>query len=468
MTSINEKKINIILYTLFFLFNFSFIFFNGLVDLPMILILIILLIYKKKFNFPHNGEITFFLIFIVYLFIFSLTKIDLNSLSSFKTGFFFFRFFIYTLIFYVLAEKQFIRFNFNILIFLFLLLFIDTAIQLIMGKNTLGYEPILITRLSSFFKDELVLGSYIAKIYPIIIISYIFLSKKINFLKIVIFFLMSFFLIYLSGERTAFFSMIIFNFILFILFLKYKLIKAKELIYIFFFCALITLIPKIHSSFLQTEYCNNQEKKIKYSNYCNTNKDISLKPTPRISLNMLKENFDFNFSYCLSSKSKSKNTDINECHNKNPILNIFGFKIYYFYSIHHHDHALVALEMFFEKPFFGHGIKSFRFKCKDYQHVANPCSSHPHNHLLQFLAETGMVGTLFYLIFYFYFCFKFLLIFFKKQFNKSDLICSIIFITILINFSFLWPSGFLFSSWNANLIFLPIYFYFIFNKKIKI
>ena len=71
--------------------------------------------------------------------------------------------------------------------------------------------------------------------------------------------------------------------------------------------------------------------------------------------------------------------------------------------------GLTAIKMFKDKPILGHGVKTFRYNCKEepykidifdsYNYRLN-CGNHPHNTYIQLLAETGFVG--FGLIFFFF------------------------------------------------------------------
>ena len=69
------------------------------------------------------------------------------------------------------------------------------------------------------------------------------------------------------------------------------------------------------------------------------------------------------------------------------------------FSKTYEGHYNIALNMFKEKPLFGHGPKMFRFYCSKDENITkelldvNACSTHPHNFYAQFLAETGLVGT---------------------------------------------------------------------------
>ena len=82
------------------------------------------------------------------------------------------------------------------------------------------------------------------------------------------------------------------------------------------------------------------------------------------------------------------------------------------FSFIHQTHYSTAYRMFLDKPIFGHGIKMFRYLCKDYEYkpkkfIIDPfnnqtassygCSTHPHNTYMQILAETGLIGLLFLL-----------------------------------------------------------------------
>ena len=64
------------------------------------------------------------------------------------------------------------------------------------------------------------------------------------------------------------------------------------------------------------------------------------------------------------------------------------------FSKTYESHYKIALNMFKEKPFFGHGVKMFRDYCaKPENFVAtNECTTHPHNVYMQLLAETGLFG----------------------------------------------------------------------------
>ena len=89
-----------------------------------------------------------------------------NPMWSLKTAIFYFRYYIFSISIYYLIENKFIEFNklkFCLSI-TFLILILDLFIQYNTGKNILGFVA-KDNRYSSFFGDELILGSYMIKFF---------------------------------------------------------------------------------------------------------------------------------------------------------------------------------------------------------------------------------------------------------------------------------------------------------------
>ena len=54
--------------------------------------------------------------------------------------------------------------------------------------------------------------------------------------------------------------------------------------------------------------------------------------------------------------------------------------------------------MFLDEPIFGKGVKMFRYHCSDPKFKnKHSCTTHPHNTLIQILAELGIFGLFFLL-----------------------------------------------------------------------
>ena len=146
-------------------------------------------------------------------------------------------------------------------------------------------------------------------------------------------------------------------------------------------------------------------------------------------------------------KSRMINSTIGDLNKNNTI---------YFFSSGHEKHFNLALEIFKKNKIFGIGPNNFRKECEKDQYKSDKyiCTTHPHNFYLQILSETGIVGFLF-VIFFFYKIIIFGLSNFLKRNNLS--IC--IAIALFINFFPIAPTGNFFSSWLLNLNILPLLFF---------
>ena len=161
----------------------------------------------------HQNNFFLNILIVFWLYISTSALINDYSSLSLRPSLTFVRFilFSYVIIFLCKNNKNFYK-NFNIfLISALLILTLDGYIQFIFGKNMLGYEQIRPDRLSGLFIDELILGSFLSKFLPIIIFFYYenIKYKKIKILNLLIIATIIP-LIFLSGERAAFFMSILF------------------------------------------------------------------------------------------------------------------------------------------------------------------------------------------------------------------------------------------------------------------
>ena len=152
-----------------------------------------------------------------------------------KSIIFFFRYILYFVgVWYLLDKiedlKRLLLISLSLTI---LIIAVDAFYQYFTETNLLGYKKIVSHRLSGIFKDELILGSYLFRIYFIFLSLFIFLndlSQKKKF----IYFLNSWNPIwnlnFLSGERSAFLLFLFSNLILFIFL---KCLKLKSLLKFF-------------------------------------------------------------------------------------------------------------------------------------------------------------------------------------------------------------------------------------------
>jgi len=174
-------------------------------------------IYKNnKWIYFNNIFFKYFLIFYFYILVRSLFS---ESFHSIESAVFYIRFGIFALVvnFIINKDKFFLR-NFLLVLFLtFLILTIDSLIIIFSGKNLLLLNPYNKYRLSSFFYDNLKLGSFILRTTPLIIAIYFFLTKDYKLKNnLFIFFVSvsSFFIVLYSGERSSFILLILLSFII--------------------------------------------------------------------------------------------------------------------------------------------------------------------------------------------------------------------------------------------------------------
>ena len=397
------------------------------ISLSSIIFLFMVFIYKKFFYFKNIFSYIFFP-WCIYLIILSFNAED--KYLSFQSSLFYFRFGVFSiLIFYLLdCSQNFKKIFLYSMIFAFTLLMIDGFVQFYFGKNLIGI-PYSSNRISSFFGEEKILGSYLSRLFPILV-ALIFLNKissKTKIFLISIFFIGSDVLVYMSGERSAFFYLILSS-TLFILLLN-KLFYSRLL------ALIISTLIIVLLSFNNPAFKNRMiDKTINQINITN-------------SLN--------------SSDYKAQN-----------INRLFAF------SIQHEVLYISSLRIFNDNKFFGIGPKMFREICKKEKYIVrteldksiNGCQTSPHNYYLQLLSETGIFGTLPVLFFFIYLsynlikqsCYKIIL---KKHYLNNYQVALIVAMMITI-FPFV-PTGNFFNNYISIIHFIPMGFLIYSFKKNK-
>ena len=390
-----------------------------LLDFSLVLLSIIFIIRslnEKAYKFYLNKFSLIFLLFYFYiLFRYLFRESDYDSFNSIV---FYFRYGLYVLALYYFfikienLENLFLK---SVMFAISLLIF-DSLIQFFFGKNILGNEIIYNNRISSFFGNESILGSYLLKFLPFL---YLILIKNINDKKIFIYILLLIALtdvvIFLSGERASFVLMIVLT-IYFIF-----MLPNLRLIRLFIFCITLFTITVIFFN---------------------------------------KDNFAERYSRTINEIVKSENETNNLILNKSLINTKF-----YIISPTHHNYFLTSINMFKNNKIFGQGPRSYRYLCNEDRFKINrySCSTHPHNYYIQILAELGIVGFSFLLLFYIYVCTKILYILFTKNEKNIYKICILSF--FMIN---LWPltsTGNFFNNWISILIYLPFPFLLMSDSK---
>ncbi len=196
-----------------------------LADLAVSVSALIFLVYCikiKNFKYFNNKFVIFFFSFYLYLILNSFISYDI--FQSLEKSVFYFRFALFSLCFwYLLDVDKKILFHLLKVIFLcYFILNVDGYFQFFFKKNLFGYSLYQedLIRVSSFFNDELVLGSYLTRFFPLFCgLTFLFWNTIDKRLKILFFILntSTLVIIFLSGERAAFFLAILsYVFVIFI------------------------------------------------------------------------------------------------------------------------------------------------------------------------------------------------------------------------------------------------------------
>ena len=415
-TNFHNKLINLSS-ILFVLIPLSLISGPFIPDLSLVIItinFILLTIINKKYEIFNSKFLAFFFLFCLLITIVSFFSLNTSSIQS---GLFYFRFGLFSLAGYILinVKKDLLKYTLYLLLFIYFMLFIDSIYQYKFSENFLGFKYIDPNfRITSFFGKDEILGSFSVRLLPLTFFLIIFIFDKSIIKKRILFtslLIISSIIILMSGERTSF--ALLFLLMLFLFISSFNLRK-------------LLIFPIIASLIIFTMIISKSDK----------------------------------------IKNRMIDTTINQLglSEKSERLVLFS-KIY-------EGHYLIALNMFKEKPIFGHGPKMFRFYCsKEENFVAdNACTTHPHNFYAQILAETGLVGFLFLLTIFIYILFLFLKNFYFQIKYKKQLISDLglcLLSSYFITFFPILPSGNFFNNWLSIIIYYPLGFliYIIKNNK---
>lgn len=379
--------------------------------------------YLEYINQKFTIIFTLFYLYMVFRYIFRSELYDYHSVL------FYFRFWLYVLsIYYLLYLFKRLKFIFlTSLISVILLLSIDTLIQFLFGKNLLLMIPNEAHRLTSFFGDEQILGSFMVRLLPLILIYFFSVNmNKQNIVLIVTLYILALITIFLSGEKAAILLSFLLSLCIFLLlkdFIKLKLFIGMAVISVIIFSTILTFNKEIRQRlFVET-----------YNEMFNFNKGIN------------QEFEDFNLR------------------NKN-----FTNKFYIF-SGYHNTLILTAVKMFESNKFFGVGPRAYKHLCQDKRFNINKfsCTTHPHNLYLQILSELGILGLFFLVLMYFYFIYKFILVLKKINKNNKDYRIGLVYIMFIVNFWPLIPTGNFYNNWFSIVIFLPFSFLLLERKQEK-
>ncbi len=394
--------------TLFCLIPFFLITGSFLSDLSISLIAVLFVIYcikNKNFSYFKKKYFYFFIIFWCYLVLNSL--INNFNINNFATSLVYSRYgiFIIAVVSLLKFKDNFIKYFFYCILICFTILILDGFLQYFTGENILGWQKT--TRISSFFGEEKILGSYLSRIWPIFFgISILIFNQKNNklFILLIFIFILSEALIFLSGDRSAFFYINLSA--IFIILFSQNLLKLR------LFTLLASILLLLFISLINP-----------------------------------------------SAKERVFNQTVDQ-------MNLTGSEqdIIYIFSKQHTHLYITAYRMFLDNKILGVGLKNFRNYCgnEKYEESKLSCSTHPHNTYIQILAETGIIGFFFIIIALYYFC-KYIIKHIRFKFNASQYfndfeICILSGIAI-----YLWPfipTGSFFTNWLTIIMIINFTFFF--------
>ncbi len=428
-----KKNITNISYILVILLPFSLLTGPFVPDLLISLITInffVCIYLEKNYKYIKNRFFLFLISFYIYLLVNSL--ISNNTYQSLGSSLFYFRFIIFPFaIWFLIDERKNLIKYFAVSLFLsFTLAIISGFYQYIYNINIFGIVAEYDFRLTLLFSDEMVLGHYFSRLFPLLfaVLLISFKNNKKFYIVLGSLFILTDILVYLSGERTSVALLLLSVIFLIITMKKFRNLRMISL-------ALSVLIITILTFSIP---------ELKKRNIDNTLNQLGISD--------------------LSDENNELITDSTKFSDYSKFLpkNLF--------SNYHEKLIFTSWNIFIDNKLFGAGVNTYRLNCKlkIYKADDDSCSTHPHHTYIQILSELGIIGFLFLLIAIFFLCFKILILqkensLKQTQINYDYKICLIM--CFLITFFPFLPTLNFFNNWINIIYYLPLGFYLHENYK---
>ncbi len=375
-------------------------------------ILILITIIKNK-NYKNFTEIlvSIFFILCAYMIIRSLLSID--PLLSLEVSLFYFRFglFFLAILYSLKFYEQWMEVFFYSFLVAYSIIIIFCLIELITGFNITiflvtgrNYEIQNLIynnpRITGTFGEDVMLGSFISRTFPIFIASFIMTYKgnryqKLNY--VALFYIpILFYLNLLSFERSAIIYFLLFIFLFCIFNQKFKKISIYMLSILFIiFVSSLYFIKSFFYRFITTT--------------------------------LIQSNYIENTIFSLPKEYKA-----------------------YFET---------ALNIFYENIWFGVGTKIYRLECKNYITSVDPCNTHPHNYYLQLLSELGIFAFIIITVLFLFVLSNVIkhifLIILRRTYYLTDYTYCLFISSIICLFPFL-PTGSFFNNYTSAILYLTL------------
>jgi len=382
----------------------------------------------KKNNFEEYKNFIFCYLILIYIYINFNSLLSFDPKISFKTSATYLRviLFIFALSFFLKRNKNINKLFFFSSIVCFLFLFLDSTLQFFTNYNLLAKKVIFASRISSFFGDELIMGSFVSRLLPVIIgISFLINLKNRDSINLAIL-IISGILIIFSGERLAFFYYIS------LVFFYFFILQNKIIHFILIFTLIIGIIFSYNKATLDRIYG------FTYFQYKQSNSIFSYRHT-----------LHFLTAYEMFLDKKIFGHGLKSFRNLCDLPyyeNLIQQKISNDLKLHLGDHEKTD------------SITEFK----------NGCNTHPHNIYLEFLSELGIIGFVLFIVIFFYVLYLLLRFIFylkKNKISNKDISSAFMLFAVFINMFPFVTSGSYFHNWLLIINYLPIAFYLSLNKK---
>lgn len=196
-------------------------FFPDLIVSLSSLFFLIYVIRRKLIFFFNRKPVIIFFVFCAYSILVSIFAAE-DKMISLGTSLFYFRIGVFSCFIWYLIEQdnKITNYFYYSLVISFSVLILDGYIQYFTNTNILGWK-IKDFRISSFFGSELIMGSYLSRLFPLLFALFVLKKKnKLELYYMIPFFILLSGLIFISGERSAFFLYFL-SFIFIIIFSKH-------------------------------------------------------------------------------------------------------------------------------------------------------------------------------------------------------------------------------------------------------
>ena len=365
----------------------------SLINVILINIFLVIIFYKFKF-FEIFKNFDLRVLFFIYLYLIFNSFISIDYEIGLARNLGFLRFLgLFIFINYFFYKN---RYSENLYLYwlsIITVMLVDVYIEYFSGSNIFGWggeEGPYANRIVSFFKNEPISGAFLSG-FILMIFGYLLIKFREKKIIPLIFILISFFGVFITGERSNTIKLII-GITLMLLFLDFFKTKIKLTI-------LLLLIVILSITLSQSNY--------------------------------LKNRYLGQFLSHLKSKE-----NINEFVDKNIYFQLYKS----------------GISVFKNYPFFGVGNKNYRVEtCENQKLNKNyKCITHPHQIYIELLSEHGLFGTVILLGIIFLLMFKIL----RNLFISKNYIQLGTFLFLLTVFTPLLPSGSFFVDFNATIFWI--------------